>query len=136
MPDNDLAAILDGYIASVATTCQVAVRCDRGGVLIERMRSRVQRAGVGTIVLVRLLALADEHEHPVRLYADPSLEPDEPDLETLVRWYARHGFAPTGITPDGWIRMERPVRGGANPDPVGHRNMDHWIADLQEVEEE
>ena len=114
----------------------LAARVDDAGLLIRRMRAPVQRRGHGSVVLAALLRLADQHAQPARLYADPTLEADDPDLAALVRWYARHGFRVTGRTRDDWVRMDRPVGAGATPDPVPGPDFGAWLTTLPQVAEE
>lgn len=70
--------------------------------------------GIGSRFLSEVLALADAHRLPVRLQADPTDEPGDPDTLTLVRWYARFGFEPRRATDDG-VWMERPSPAEALP---------------------
>jgi hypothetical protein len=72
------------------------------------------RGGVGTKTLQRIVAVADRHELRAKLVADPTDEPGDPDLATLVRWYGRFGFQQTGIDRDtGSPIMERQPHGSA-----------------------
>lgn len=132
----DFSRALRGFRAALPAGFVLSLRADPAGLLIRRMRAPAQKQGQGSAVLAALLRLADQHAQPVRLYADPTLEADDPDLPTLVRWYARHGFAVTGRTPDDWVRMDRPVGAGPAVTPDFAGDVGGWLRQLSPVAEE
>lgn len=131
-----LSRALGEVRASLPAGFVLAARVDADGLLIRRMRAPIQGRGQGSQVLTALLRVADHHGQPTRLYADPTLEGDDPDLATLVRWYARHGFRVTGRTRDDWVRMDRPVGAEPAPEPGTGAAFGDWLARLPVVEEE
>ena len=78
-------------------------------------RGGLRGTGLATRLIASVLALADEHGVPVTLDADPTLEPGDPDMWTLLRRYRAFGFVATGVNDMDWVRMERAPRepGGA-----------------------
>lgn len=133
---RNLSRALRELRATLPAGFVLAARVDAAGLLIRRMRARVQGRGQGSQVLAALLRVADHHGYPTRLYADPTLEGDDPDLATLVRWYARHGFRATGRTRDHWVRMDRQVGAGPAPEPAMGAAFDGWLTGLPVVEEQ
>lgn len=72
--------------------------------------------GVGTVLMRRVLFLADAQGKPVRLKARPIGTTSIDALERLVRYYERLGFRVTRREASG-AEMERPA-GGREPSPV------------------
>ena len=70
---------------------------------------RKRGAGIGTQFLSTFLAGLDSIGLQTTLDADPTLRPGDPSLGDLVALYLRMGYRITGITPEFWVSMERPV---------------------------
>lgn len=83
-----------------------------GEVTLKLLRVRQTGVGSGTRFLAAVLSRTDAANCPVKLIADPTDEPADPELADLVRWYSRFGFQPVRATDDG-VWMERAVRSPA-----------------------
>ena len=90
---------------------------------LEVLSIPIGHRGIGTGFLALVVHTADVFGAPSVLHADPTLEPGDPDLYDLVRWYSRFGFELRDVTRDYLCVMERatkPVRDGG---PDGYRGI-------------
>lgn len=90
--------VLDG--SDVGIVCDADVDTDERRLVEIALALGARRSGVGTAVLLDVLAEADDVGRRVTLHADPA--------GRALAWYRRHGFVETART-DAHIRLERPI---------------------------
>lgn len=116
MPDeNTFTASVRRLLKALPRGSEFAWRFESGGVRFETWTVPQARRGRGTELLARILAEADRSGLACSLDADPTLEPGDPSLFDLVRWYRRFGFEAVSLDSNEWVRMTRdprPWRGG------------------------
>lgn len=80
------------------------VRVVDGLVHLQELRLKTTGTGQGTRLLAKVCALLDEHAVEATGVVDPTDSVLDPDTATLLRWYARFGFAQVGVD-----EFERPI---------------------------
>lgn len=79
-------------------------RIVEGQVHLQELRLKTTGTGQGTRFLAKVCALLDQHAVEATGVVDPTEFALDPDTATLLRWYARFGFAQVGVD-----EFERPV---------------------------
>lgn len=80
-------------------------------VRLNQLRLPQHQRGKGTLFLARFLAICDAAGKEVRICADPTDEPDDPDTFALVRWYRRFGWKPQRADDNGVWMTRSPQTG-------------------------
>lgn len=97
---------------------------------IRSLSCQTTRSGHGTTALRLCLAYCDRKKLDCILFADATLDPDDPSLADLIRWYGRHGFKAVGATADLWVFMQRKANDHSPSMPICEAHFSNWLESL------